>query len=159
MGARLTPEERRQKQRDAKNARERERREALDPATVQANREKRRIRDHEREQMAMDRANAHATTTTPTPVAPPAPLPVNIINESRRIGREPDLWYQVQLKRYSHRPSQWTDEQRTALAEFLAKFIRPDGTPQPVPKARQKHHAVIARGGVPFHTDTKDKAP
>ena len=66
----------------------------------------------------------------PEPVAPTAR---QLLDRARSIGREADLFYHAHLARWPHRPSAWTAEQRAALDAFLDRFIRPDGTPQPVP--------------------------
>ena len=55
-----------------------------------------------------------------------------LIARAQAIGREADLWYFAHLHRYPTRPSAWTGEQRRAAGDFLEKFIRPDGLPQPV---------------------------
>jgi hypothetical protein len=55
-----------------------------------------------------------------------------LIARAQEIGREADLWSFAHLHRYPTRPSAWTGEQRRAAGDFLEKFIRPDGRPQPV---------------------------
>ena len=61
-----------------------------------------------------------------------------LLARAQAIGREADLWYHAQLSRWPTHPSAWTGEQRRAAEEFLSRFIRPDGTPQPVPNSRRK---------------------
>ena len=56
-----------------------------------------------------------------------------LIRQAQAIGREADLWYHAHLNRWPTRPTDWTGEHRRAAEEFLKSFIRPDGTPQPVP--------------------------
>jgi hypothetical protein len=63
-----------------------------------------------------------------------------LINRAQEIGREADLWYYAHLHRYPSRPSAWTGEQRRAAGDFLEGFIRPDGTPQPVPHRKIRKH-------------------
>jgi hypothetical protein len=55
-----------------------------------------------------------------------------LINRAQEIGREADLWYFAHTHRFPTRPSAWTGDQRHAAGDFLEKFIRPDGLPQPV---------------------------
>jgi hypothetical protein len=62
-----------------------------------------------------------------------------LIARAQSMGREADLFYEAHLKRYGHKPAQWTVEQRQRLDRFLDGFIRPDGTPQPVPHRRRRH--------------------
>jgi hypothetical protein len=61
-----------------------------------------------------------------------------LIRRAQAIGREADLWYHAHLNRWPTRPSDWTGEHRRAAEQFLVSFIRPDGTPQPVPHRRRK---------------------
>ena len=61
-----------------------------------------------------------------------------LLARAREIGREADLWYHAHVNRWPTKPSRWTGEERRAAAEFLQGFIRPDGTPQPVPHSRRK---------------------
>ena len=55
-----------------------------------------------------------------------------LIARAQEIGREADLWSFAHLHRYPTRPSAWTGKQRRATWDFLEKFLRPDGLPQPV---------------------------
>jgi hypothetical protein len=55
-----------------------------------------------------------------------------LIARAQEIGCEADLWSFAHLHRYPIRPSAWTGEQRRAAGDFLEKFIRPNGRPQPV---------------------------
>ena len=85
---------------------------------------------------ARTRAARQASTSTAAPVAPTepdAPTGRQLLDRARSIGREADLYYHAHLARWPHHPSAWTAEQRAALDAFLDRFIRPDGTPQPVP--------------------------
>jgi hypothetical protein len=75
-------------------------------------------------------APAPAPDRAPEPAAPTA---AEILERARSIGREDDLFYHAHLARWPTRPSAWTAAQRANAEAFLAKFIRPDGTPQPVP--------------------------
>ena len=61
-----------------------------------------------------------------------------LIRQAQAIGREADLWYHAHLNRWPTRPTDWSGEHRRAAEEFLKSFIRPDGTPQPVPHRRRK---------------------
>jgi hypothetical protein len=80
--------------------------------------------------------------TTPPPAAvepdPSVPTGRQLITAAQAIGREADLYYHVHISRWPHSPRQWTEAQRRALAQFLDRFIRPDGTPQPVPHRRKR---------------------
>jgi hypothetical protein len=95
------------------------------------NQEKRQRRREAALKAARTRA-AQQETSAP-PVEPSAPTARQLLDRARSIGREADLFYHAHLARWSHRPSAWTAEQRVALDAFLDRFIRPDGTPQPVP--------------------------
>ena len=81
---------------------------------------------------AARQASAEAVEPAPPP-EPVAPTARQLLERARSIGREDDLWYHAHLGRWPTRPSAWTAVQRADAAAFLAKFIRPDGTPQPVP--------------------------
>ena len=81
---------------------------------------------------AARQASAEAVEPAPPP-EPVAPTARQLLERARSIGREADLFYHAHLARWPHRPSAWTAEQRAALDAFLDRFIRPDGTPQPVP--------------------------
>ena len=85
---------------------------------------------------ARTRAARQASAEAAEPVAEPepiAPTARQLLERARSIGREADLFYHAHLARWPHHPSAWTAQQRAALDAFLDRFIRPDGTPQPVP--------------------------
>jgi hypothetical protein len=83
---------------------------------------------------ARTRAARQETAAPPTaPPEPVAPTARQLLERARSIGREADLFSHAHLARRPHRPSAWTAEHRAALDAFLDRFIRPDGTPQPVP--------------------------
>ena len=87
---------------------------------------------------ARTRAARQAPAAGPGPAGDPepeldAPTARQLLERARSIGREDDLFYHAHLARWPHHPSAWTAEQRAALDAFLDRFIRPDGTPQPVP--------------------------
>jgi hypothetical protein len=87
---------------------------------------------------ARTRAARQAPADGPGPAGDPEPEPTaptarQLLERARSIGREDDLWYHAHLGRWPTRPSAWTAAQRADAEAFLAKFIRPDGTPQPVP--------------------------
>ena len=82
---------------------------------------------------ARTRAAKHASAEPVAPPEPAAPTGRQLLERARSIGREDDLFYHAHLARWPTRPSAWTAVQRADAAAFLAKFIRPDGTPQPVP--------------------------
>ncbi len=66
-----------------------------------------------------------------------------VVERAQSIGRESDLYYTVHLNRWPRKPSEWTPEIIAQLSAFLDRFIQPDGTPQPVPhRRRRKHHHV-----------------
>ena len=65
-----------------------------------------------------------------------------LLARAQEIGREADLWYHAHLSRWPTRPSAWTGEQRRAAQEFLSRFIRPDGTPQPRPAPTKEATAM-----------------
>ena len=90
---------------------------------------------------ARTRAARQASAPAAEPVAAPEPIAPTgrqLLERARSIGRETDLFYHAHLARWPHRPSDWTAQQRVALAAFLDRFIRPDGTPQPVPHRRRR---------------------
>ena len=60
-----------------------------------------------------------------------------VLAEAQRLAREGDLYYHAHQQRWSHHPGQWTAEQLDGARQFLAKFIRPDGTPDPHPVRRK----------------------
>jgi hypothetical protein len=74
---------------------------------------------------------ARIATPPPEPLSA-APSARDLIDRARSMGREADLYYHAHLARWPHRPADWTEAQRLALGAFLDRFIRPDGTPQPV---------------------------
>jgi hypothetical protein len=110
---RLSPEERQQRRREA----------ALRGIAARA----------ARQEIATAPAEPQAPTGSPVPTA------ARLVARAQAIGRERDLYYHAHLQRYGSRPSQWTVEQRQQLDRFLDGFIRPDGTPQPVPHRRRRY--------------------
>jgi hypothetical protein len=100
------------------------------------NQEKRERRREAALKGARTRAARQASAEAAEPAPPPepvAPTARQLLERARSIGREADLFYHAHLARWPHHPSAWTAEQRAALNAFLDRFIRPDGTPQPVP--------------------------
>ena len=100
------------------------------------NQEKRERRREAALKGARTRAARQASAEAAEPAPPPepvAPTARQLLERARSIGREADLFYHAHLARWPHHPSAWTAEQRAALDAFLDRFIRPDGTPQPVP--------------------------
>ena len=100
------------------------------------NPEKRQRRREAALKGARTRAAKPETAPPAEPVAAPepdAPTGRQLLERARSIGREADLFYHAHLARWPHHPSAWTAQQRAALDAFLDRFIRPDGTPQPVP--------------------------
>ena len=100
------------------------------------NQEKRQRRREAALKAARTRAARQASAEAVEPAPPPepvAPTARQLLERARSIGREADLFYHAHLARWPHRPSAWTAQQRAALDAFLDRFIRPDGTPQPVP--------------------------
>ena len=100
------------------------------------NQEKRERRREAALKGARTRAARQASAEAAEPAPPPepvAPTARQLLDRARSIGREADLFYHAHLARWPHHPSAWTAEQRAALDAFLDRFIRPDGTPQPVP--------------------------
>jgi hypothetical protein len=86
-------------------------------------------------------AKQQASPEVAEPVAEPepdAPTGRQLLDRARSIDREADLFYHAHLARWPHRPSAWTAAQRAALDAFLDRFIRPDGTPQPVPYRKRR---------------------
>jgi hypothetical protein len=69
---------------------------------------------------------------------PDVPTARDLLDRARSIGREEDLWYHAHIGRWPHHAAQWTAEQRRSMSSFLDLFLRPDGTPQPVPHSRRK---------------------
>jgi hypothetical protein len=105
------------------------------------NPEKRQRRREAALKAARTRAVRQASAETVEPVAEPepnAPTARQLLERARSIGREADLYYHAHLARWPHHPSAWTAEQRAALDAFLDRFIRPDGTPQPVPHRKRR---------------------
>jgi hypothetical protein len=105
------------------------------------NQEKRERRREAALKAARTRAAKPASAPSVEPVAEPepdAPTGRQLLERARSIGREADLYYHAHLARWPHRPSAWTAAQRAALDAFLDRFLRPDGTAQPVPHRRRK---------------------
>jgi hypothetical protein len=105
------------------------------------NQEKRQRRREAALKAVRTRAARQASAEAAEPVAEPepdAPTARQLLERARSIGREADLFYHAHLARWPHRPSAWTAQQRAALDAFLNRFIRPDGTPQPVPHRRRR---------------------
>jgi hypothetical protein len=105
------------------------------------NPEKRQRRREAALKAARTRAARQASAEAAEPVAPPepdAPTARQLLDRARSMGREQDLYYHAHIGRFPHRPSAWTAEQRAALNSFLDLFLRPDGTPQPVPHRRRR---------------------
>jgi hypothetical protein len=105
------------------------------------NQEKRQRRREAALKATRTRAARQASTEAAEPVAEPepdAPTGRQLLERARSIGREADLFYHAHLARWPHRPSAWTAQQCAALDAFLDRFIRPDGTPQPVPHRRRR---------------------
>jgi hypothetical protein len=105
------------------------------------NQEKRERRREAALKAARTRAARQASAQAAEPVAEPdpeAPTGRQLLERARAIGREADLWYHAHLGRWPHRPSLWTAEQRRSMSSFLDRFLRPDGTPQPVPHRRRR---------------------
>jgi len=105
------------------------------------NQEKRQRRREAALKGARTRAAKPETAPPAEPVAAPepdAPTGRQLLERAQAIGREADLWYHAHLGRWPTRPSAWTAEQRRAMQAFLDGFLRPDGTPQPVPHCRRK---------------------
>ena len=96
-----------------------------------------------RREAALKGARARAAKQAQAePVAPPAepaaPTARQLLDRAQSIGREEDLFYHAHLARWPHRPSDWTADQRARLDAFLDRFLRPDGTPQPVPHRKRR---------------------
>jgi hypothetical protein len=86
------------------------------------------------------RTRAAKQAAAPAEPEPDAPTARQLLERARSMGREEDLFYHVHIGRWSHRPTEWTAEQRHSLSTFLDLFLRPDGTPQPVPLNRKRKH-------------------
>jgi hypothetical protein len=105
------------------------------------NPEKRQRRREAALKAARTRAARQASAEAVEPAPPPepvAPTARQLLERARSIGREADLFSHAHLARWPHRPSAWTAQQRAALDAFLDRFIRPDGTPQPVPHRKRR---------------------
>jgi hypothetical protein len=107
------------------------------------NQEKRQRRREAALKAARTRAARQASAEAAEPVAVAEPEPIaptgrQLLERARSIGREADLFYHAHLGRWPHHPSAWSVEQRLAMSAFLDRFIRPDGTPQPVPHRRRR---------------------
>jgi hypothetical protein len=105
------------------------------------NQEKRQRRREAALKGARTRTAKQASAPTAEPVAEPepdAPTARQLLDRAQAMGREEDLFSHAHLARWAHRASAWTAEQRAALNAFLDRFLRPDGTPQPVPHCRRK---------------------
>ena len=105
------------------------------------NPEKRQRRREAALKAARTRAARQASAEAVEPAPPPepvAPTARQLLERARSIGREADLFYHAHLARWPHHPSAWTAVQRAALDAFLDRFIRPDGTPQPVPHRKRR---------------------
>ena len=103
------------------------------------NQEKRERRREAALKAARTRAANRGQAPPPEPeTQPEAPTARALLDRARSIGRESDLWYHAHLGRWPHHAAAWTAEQRRSAGSFLDLFIRPDGTPQPVPHCRRK---------------------
>jgi hypothetical protein len=102
------------------------------------NPEKRQRRREAALKAARTRAAKAGRETPAPPPAPDAPTARDLLDRARSIGREADLWYHAHLGRWPHHASAWTAEQRRTMSSFLDLFIRPDGTPQPVPHSKRR---------------------
>jgi hypothetical protein len=98
------------------------------------NQEKRERRREAALKAARTRAAKAGREPAPDPEPQPdAPTARQLLDRARSIGREEDLWYHAHIGRWPHHASAWTAEQRRSMSSFLDLFLRPDGTPQPVP--------------------------
>jgi hypothetical protein len=102
------------------------------------NPEKRQRRREAALKGARTRAARQAPAEPTASAEPDAPTARDLLERARSIGREPDLWYHAHIGRWPHHPAAWTAEQRRSMSTFLDLFIRPDGTPQPVPHRRSR---------------------
>jgi hypothetical protein len=102
------------------------------------NQEKRQRRREAALKATRTRAARQASAEPVAEPEPDASTARQLLDRARSIGREADLFYHAHLARWPHRPSAWTAEQRAALDAFLDRFIRPDGTPQPVPHRKRR---------------------
>jgi hypothetical protein len=60
-----------------------------------------------------------------------------VIRQAQEIRRESDLYHFAQAHRWPFSPKRWTAAQIEEARQFLAGFIRPDGTPQADPIRRK----------------------
>ena len=102
------------------------------------NQEKRQRRREAALKAARTRAARQAPAEPTAPAEPDAPTARDLLERARSIGREPDLWYHAHIGRWPHHATAWTAEQRRSMSSFLDLFLRPDGTPQPVPHRRRR---------------------
>jgi hypothetical protein len=102
------------------------------------NQEKRQRRREAALKAARTRAAKQASAEPDLAPEPDAPTARDLLDRARSIGREADLWYHAHIGRWPHHASAWTDEQRRSMSSFLDLFLRPDGTPQPVPHRRRR---------------------
>jgi len=102
------------------------------------NQEKRQRRREAALRAARTRAAKAGREAPDPPPVPDAPTARDLLDRARSMGREEDLWYHTHLGRWPHHASAWTPEQRRSMSSFLDLFIRPDGTPQPVPHSRRR---------------------
>jgi hypothetical protein len=105
------------------------------------NPEKRERRREAALKAARTRAARQASAPAAEPVAEPeadAPTGRQLLERARSIGREADLWHHAHIGRWPHHATAWTSEQRRGMSSFLDLFIRPDGTPQPVPHRKRR---------------------
>ena len=106
--------------------------------TPEQKRERDRARRAAKMQDEMEKANIRTSRPRPPLPDPDEPLAWIVVQTAREIGREADLYDRAHVNRYPHKPSEWTKAQKIELLKFLKAFIRPDGTPQPVPHRRSK---------------------
>ena len=102
------------------------------------NAEKRQRRREAALKAARTRAARQAPAESTAPAEPDAPTARDLLERACSIGREQDLWYHAHIGRWPHHAAAWTAEQRRSMSTFLDLFIRPDGTPQPVPHRRRR---------------------
>ena len=102
------------------------------------NPEKRQRRREAALKGARTRAARQASAEPAAQTEPDAPSGRDLLERARSIGREADLWYHAHLGRWPHHATAWTPEQRRSMSSLLDLFIRPDGTPQPVPHRKRR---------------------
>jgi hypothetical protein len=102
------------------------------------NQEKRERRREAALKAARTRAAKAGRETPAPPPEPDAPTGRQLLDRARSIGREQDLWYHAHIGRWPHHAIAWTAEQRRSMSSFLDRFLRPDGTPQPVPHRKRR---------------------